>query len=302
MIEKFIDYLKNERNYSENTVKSYQKDVDNFLSFLKIEFITFPTEVTEQVIKMYLRNQYDKKLSKSTISRRISSLRTLFNFLLEEGKVKHNPFILIKSPKKEKKLPNFLYENEIGDIFANLKENTPLQKRNKLIFELLYATGIRVSELVNIKTKDIDIEEKTILILGKGNKERYVSFGSVAEDLLKIYIKDIRPKLIKEDQDYLILNAQGKQITTRGIALIIDKIIKETAINHRISPHTLRHTFATHLLNHGADLITVKELLGHSSLSSTQIYTHITNEKLKEVYNHAHPRSNEKGSNNERDN
>ena len=206
-----------------------------------------------------------------------------------------NPFRTISNPKKDKKLPNFLNYEEMNKIFESIKTDTPLGIRNRCIVELLYDTGIRVSELVNIKLEDIDKEKQTILIFGKGKKERIVYFGDYLSEILNLYLTKSRNELIKEEQNsYLILNANGKKITTRGIELIIDQVVNEAAIKHKISPHVLRHTFATHMLNGGSDIKTVQQLLGHESLSTTGIYTHITNDVLRSAYLKNHPRSKEK--------
>ena len=294
MVENYINFLKYEKKYSPHTIKSYEDDISDFSSFLEREKINRLVEVTYTEVKFYLRN-HQRKLKSTTVSRRISSLRSFYRFLKNEGQIKTNPFSLVKSPKKEKKLPSFLYQDELFETFEHINIKTPLGVRNKLIFELLYATGIRASELINIKLSDLDLNDKKILIYGKGSKERYVNYGSVAYNLLEEYLNNTRRELIKEkNHQFLIINHLGDKITTRGVGLIIEKIIKDTALKNKISPHSLRHTFATHLLNEGADLLTVKELLGHSSLSSTQIYTHITDDKLKEIYNKAHPRSSNK--------
>ena len=201
--------------------------------------------------------------------------------------------LLISNPKLDKKLPNFLYYDEL-EILLNIpdKENI-LGLRDSLILELLYSTGVRVSELVNIKMKDINFNEKRILILGKGNKERYVLYGNTLQELLELYLKNSR-EVLNKNSEYLILNKNGEKITDRGIRLIINKILKKGELDYHVSPHTLRHTFATHMLENGADLKSVQELLGHSSMSTTQIYTHITNERLRNVYLKTHPRAREK--------
>jgi integrase/recombinase XerC len=297
LINDFIDYIKNEKNYSFHTVANYEKDLDTFIFFLKREEIKKVKDIDYKVIRLYLQELYNKRYSKKTISRHISSLRSFFKYLLKENKIKVNPTSLITNPKEDKKLPNFLYYPEVEQLLNIPDKNTSFGQRDFLILELLYSTGIRVSELVNIKINDINIYNETIKILGKGNKERYVLYGEVCKQALEIYLNDGRIKLLnKNNSDYLLLNKNGTSLTDRGIRLIIDKIIQKGAIKKHISPHVLRHTFATHMLNEGADLKTVQELLGHANLATTQVYTHVSNERLRSVYLNSHPRA-KKGGN-----
>lgn len=291
-VKLFLKYLNYQKGYSENTIINYENDIKEFLEFLNKENIDNLKEVNYSIVRFYLMDLYNKKFSRNSVSRKLSSLRSFFKYLHNEEIVKINPFSLISSPKKEKKLPKFLYNEDIEKIFNVPNINTVLGKRDSLILELLYDTGVRVGELVNIKINDINYDDRSIKILGKGNKERIVLYGTYAEIALKEYLNNGRNELLKgKNNEYLILNANGNNITTRGIRLIIDKIIKQACLNTHISPHTLRHTFATHLLENGSDLLTVKELLGHSSLSSTQIYTHVTNERLRNIYLKSHPRA-----------
>lgn len=291
-LEEFKKYIGNQRGYSIHTITNYENDIKEFLEFLNRENVDNIENVNYSLVRFYLMDLYDKKFSRNSVSRKLSSLRSFFKYLHMENIVSANPFSLVSSPKKEKKLPKFLYNDDIEKIFNVPNLNSSLGQRDMLILELLYDTGIRVSELVNIKLKDIDFDNKGIRILGKGNKERIVLYGSYAEDILDEYINYGRKEILKEkSSEYLILNAKGQNITSRGVRLILDNIIKKACLKVHISPHTLRHTFATHLLENGADLLTVKELLGHSSLSSTGIYTHVTNERLKNVYLHSHPRA-----------
>jgi integrase/recombinase XerC len=245
-------------------------------------------------IRSYLMELYNEKYSRNSVSRKLSALRSFYKYLSREEVIDENAFILVSSPKKEKRLPKFLYYDELDTLFSAPDIKTPLGQRDLLILELLYATGIRVSELTNIKKSEIDFYNRSIRILGKGNKERDVIYGAYAEDIIEIYLNDGYLKLKhNQDHDYLILNNQGRKLTTRGVTYILDKLIKQASLEKHISPHMLRHTFATHMLESGADLLTVQELLGHASLSTTGIYTHITNEHLREVYLHAHPRARE---------
>ena len=285
-LKKYLDYLKYNKNYSDNTILNYHNDILEFLSFLKREYLDLYSLKYSDI--RFLLDYYNSiNLSSLSIRRKISSLKGFYKFLARNNKVDDNPFSYVTLPKKEKKLPQFLNYNEVIEIFEVIDTSNVLGLRNRLIMELLYATGIRVSELVNIKIGDIDINNRSIMVTGKGNKSRIVFFNDVCKKYIEKFInesKDIRKC------DYLIINHHGKNITTRSIRLIINKIIDETSIIKKIHPHTLRHTFATHLLNNGCDLLTVQELLGHSSISTTGIYTHVTTDHIKDVYYHTHPR------------
>lgn len=287
----FLKYLNIEKNYSKYTVINYGKDLKVFVYFLNENKIVDINKIVYKDIRKFLEYLYDLNYSKKSIARHISSLRSFFKYMAREEIIENNPMTLISNPKLDKKLPKVLYYDELEKIFKIPDKNTTLGLRDATILEMFYSTGIRVSELINIKISDIDFYEKQIKILGKGNKERYVIYGKVLDELLNLYINNSRNRLLKKNNDYLFLNNLGNKITDRGIRLIIDNILKKGMINYHISPHTLRHTFATHLLDNGADLKSVQELLGHESLSSTQVYTHISNERLREVYLKAHPRS-----------
>lgn len=290
-LDQFLEYLEYQRHYSKYTVDNYQKDIIDYLEFLEREQIEY-LKIDYSDLKYYLTYLNEEKHEKATtINRHLSSLRGFYQFLLKEKKVKNNYFLLIKGPKKEKKLPRFFEYNELEALFSVSDLKTPQGQRNQLILEFLYATGCRVGELVNIKMNDISFNERKILILGKGNKERYVFYGEYAEDILKLYLKEGREKLNKYGSNYLFLNQQGRNITTEGIRYILDQMIKQTSLHKHISPHMLRHSFATHLLNEGCDLLSVQELLGHESLRSTQIYTHVSMDRLKDVYFHSFPRA-----------
>lgn len=286
-LENYLKYLRYNRNYSENTIISYETDILEFFEYLKKENLDL-YDVKYSDIR-FLLDYYDKeKLKNYSIRRKISSLKGFYKYLTREGKVDDNPFSYVTLPKCEKKLPQYLNYNEVIEIFDTIDTSNLLGLRNRLIMELLYATGVRVSELVNIKIGDIDINNRSIKVVGKGNKERIVFFNQITKKILKKYLSesnDVRKV------EYLIINNNGKKITTRGIQMIINKVIDETSIIKHIHPHILRHTFATHLLNNGCDLLTVQELLGHESISTTGIYTHVTKEHIKDVYYHTHPRS-----------
>ncbi len=286
---KFIEYLQNELNYSENTVNSYLMEINKFEAFVKENKLDYKN-FTRNEIREYLKYLDGQKLKNTSISKNLSSLRSFYKFLVNEGVVENNNFILISNPKKEKKLPNFLSEIEIEDLLDIYDLNTYDGIRNRLILELLYATGVRVSELVNIKLKDINYYDKSILIMGKGSKERIVLYGDYTKSLLEKYLNESRNVYLDtKNSDYLILNKFGNRLSVRSVQKLIEKSTAKIALKHKVTPHTIRHTFATHLLNHGADIKSVQELLGHESLSTTQIYTHITNERLRNVYLNTHP-------------
>lgn len=290
MIDKrieFIKYLENEKNYSIETVKGYNDDLDKFYMYLTERNIK---EVNYSEIKDYLFHMRSIKFSNKTICRKISSLRSYFKYLMKNNYIKTNPMLLVSSPKVDYRLPNYLNYNELNSLLELPDKSNSLGLRDLLIIELFYSTGIRLNELTNIKISDIDFYENRIKILGKGNKERYVYFGDICKNLLKEYIDYSRYKLNKKNNEYLILNKDGDTLTGRGVEYILKKYIKKTDIKGKITPHTLRHTFATHLLNEGADLRSVQELLGHANLKTTSIYTHISNERLREVYLKCHPR------------
>lgn len=285
----YMDYLKYNKNYSDNTIKSYEKDILEYFEYLNRECLNY-YDFTYQDLHGLLV-YYEEKANKSTsIRRKISSLKGFYKFLVRNKKNSDNPFIYATLPKVEKKLPQYLHNNELDEIFASIKIENIYDLRNRLILELLYTTGVRVSELVNIKLEDISINERMIRLIGKGKKMRIVYFDKICYNYLKRYLNNFS-EINKKNSDYLILNYNGDKITTRGIALIIDKIIKKTSLIKKISPHVLRHTFATHLLNNGCDLLTVQELLGHSSISTTGIYTHVSIERIHDVYYATHPRS-----------
>lgn len=291
VLNKFVIYLKDEKNYSDYTITNYSIDIEEFYVFLKKENITQLQDVDYKVLRKYLNYMTENKYSNKTISRKLSSLRTFFKYLVKKEIINDNPMILISNPKEEKKLPKYLNYGEIEKILEIPNKETTLGLRNACILEILYSTGIRVSELVNLKIRDIDFYNKKIRVLGKGNKERMVLFGNRCENLLERYIKESRAVLNKNKVEYLFLNSLGQNISVRSIENIIDKIEKEACLKFSISPHVFRHTFATHLLDNGADLNSVKELLGHENLNTTAIYTHVSNERLRKVYLECHPRA-----------
>ena len=290
-LEDYIDYLKYQKNYSDYTVISYTDDILEYLNYLNRESLNFKNVEYSDIrfFLMYLKEE--KKDNNTSINRKLSSLRGFYKYLANEGIVKSNVFSLVNGPKKSKKLPRYFEYNELEELFLVPDKRTPLGQRDLLLLEMLYATGVRVGELVSIKVSDIDLGRRNVIILGKGNKERYVTYGEYCEDILKLYLKDGRVSLNQNNNDYLFLNNNGGELTERGVRYILDKLIQKTSINKNISPHMIRHSFATHLLNEGCDLITVQKLLGHESIKATQIYTHVTTDRLKEVYYHNFPRA-----------
>ena len=288
MKNEFLNYLKNIKKYSNNTIINYELDIILFENYIKLKKINEKNIEYKHILDFisYLKDNHKS----SSINRCLSSLRSYYNYLIRNDYIKNNPFNIVNSMKKEKKLPNYFKYNEFEELVNSIDTNNNLGIRNKCIFELLLCTGCRVNELVNIKLIDIDINNREIKVLGKGNKERIVYLGSYAIDSLNEYL-NIREYLLKNKKnDYLFLNHLGSKLTTRGIKDIIDKILKKTMNNMKITPHTFRHSFATMLLNEGCDLKSVQELLGHVSLSTTSIYTHVSNDELKRIYLKTNPR------------
>ena len=290
-LNSYLDYLKYQKNYSDYTVESYKDDILEYFDFLEREVLNFK-EVEYSDIRfflMYLKDE--KKDDNSSINRKLSSLRGFYKYLANEKIVKTNIFSLVNGPKRSKKLPRYFEYNELEELFDVPDKNTPIGQRDLLLLEMLYATGVRVGELISIKVKDIDLGRRNIIILGKGNKERFVTYGEYCEEALKNYLKDGYLKLNVNQSEYLFINQKGGNLTERGVRYILDQLIQKTSIHKKISPHMIRHSFATHLLNQGCDLLTVQKLLGHESIKATQIYTHVTTDRLKEVYYHSFPRA-----------
>jgi tyrosine recombinase XerC len=286
-IDKFINYLRVERNASDHTVKNYAIDLGMFGQFLGERDIS---SVDHLAIRRYLAEMRAKNYSKRTVARKLASLRSLFRFLYREGHIKKNPLTAISSPKLDKKLPVFLDTEKVG----RLLEAPPADKlsglRDRALLETLYSTGIRVSELVGLDIDDVDFISGVVKVFGKGRKERVVPIGEPAIKAIRNYV-DGRKSAKVRDRGAVFLNNAGRRLTDRSVRRVIDRHIRSCSIAEHISPHSLRHSFATHLLDRGADLRSVQELLGHMNLSTTQIYTHVTMERLKNVYDKAHPRA-----------
>ncbi|RNB77441.1 tyrosine recombinase XerC [Brevibacillus panacihumi] len=294
----FTRYLRIEKNASPHTVKQYVADIREFVAFMEQHQITAFAAVSYLHGRSFLAHLAKKGLSRRSIARKLSSLRSLCRFLMREGQLEQNPFQMVSTPKMEKKLPSFLYPQEVQEFFDLPDMTTPLGIRDRLIFELLYASGMRVSELVMLTIKDVNLSMGVALVYGKGAKERYVPIGSYACDILRQYLEYGRNKLMagKEDHGRLIVNYRGEPLSDRSVRRIVDKYVDTYALHLRVSPHTFRHTFATHMLNGGADLRVVQELLGHVNISTTQVYTHVTKERLRDVYDTAHPRASMRNS------
>ncbi|TXC91969.1 tyrosine recombinase XerC [Metabacillus litoralis] len=296
LLNLFVEYLQIEKSYSQYTVVNYVTEIENFASFMEEQALDHLEEITYNDTRLYLTELHKRKYSRKTISRKVSALRSFFKFLVREGKLDENPFSLVSLPKTEQKTPKFLYEKEIEKLFLVSDCKTPLGQRNQALIEILYGTGMRVSECCNIKLTDLDFHIGTVLVNGKGGKQRYIPFGSYALDALEQYIKEARNTLTSQlstpDQHtYLFVNHRGTRLTDRGVRHILNELIKKASSTLHIHPHMLRHSFATHLLNEGADMRSVQELLGHVHLSSTQVYTHVTKDHLKRIYMSHHPRA-----------
>ncbi len=291
VLNKFFDFLKYERNYSEYTIINYKDDLKKFNNFLKRENLNYKKIEYGDIRRylMYLKKDLNEK--NSSVCRNLSALRTFYNYTLNKGYTTDNPFVYVSGPKKEKRLPRYFEYNEMEQLFKAPDLKTPLGKRDRLILELLYASGMRVGELCSVKVSDIDRKERKIIILGKGNKERVTYYGEYCEDALNDYLNNGYPKLNKNNLDYLLINNRGTHLTERGVRDILTRLIKKTSIDKNISPHMLRHTFATHLINEGASVLAVQKLLGHESIAATSIYTHVSEAHLKDVYYKAFPRA-----------
>jgi len=294
-VKKFLNYLALEKNYSPNTIINYERDLTHFIDFLKSITNSPSLEAVSYLeIRRYLAFLQEKAYSKTTIARKLTCLRSFFKYLCQNKELKNNPLKNIQTPRLEKRLPKFLFLEEAEKLLESLPTNSPLALRDKAILETFYATGIRVSEMVNLNLDDLNLIGGFIRVLGKGRKERIVPIGSKARKALEDYLKQGRIHLAKEQPNFqspLFLNKSGQKISDRSIRRLVDKYAQKLDLQKKISPHVFRHSFATHLLNSGADLRAVQEMLGHADISTTQIYTHITKERLKKVYQNAHPRS-----------
>lgn len=287
----FLLSLKYEKNASPHTIASYQRDLLQLADYLEEGNVKL-RGIDNIVLRGFLARLQERKNKKSTIARKLAAIRTFLQFCMKKKWVEDNPAKIVATPKQEKHVPSFLSENEMAEFLDIPDDKQPLDLRDKCVLELMYATGIRVSELVGINLEDVDFTERLIRIRGKGKKERIVPFGKKAQDSLSFYIRArIQFNKGQIDEQALFLNYRGERLTSRSVERIVDKYIRITAVRRKISPHSLRHSFASHLLSRGADLRVIQELLGHESLATTQKYTHIDLRQLLKVYKKSHPRS-----------
>jgi len=286
--DKFIEYISSEKRFSEHTIKSYSSDISQFHDYLSLEFdITNKVEdISFQLIRSWIASLLECGINARSVNRKISTLRTYFRFLLREGVLQENPILRLIPPKSKKRLPVFIEEDQIEDLLNNVEfEKGYDGERNKLIIEMFYVTGIRLSELINIKIESIDFENNVVKVLGKRNKERLIPLSLNISNGLKYFIKNYHL------ENFLFSSLDGKKLYSKLVYRVVKKYIGKISSVNKKSPHILRHTFATHMLNNGADINAIKELLGHANLSATQVYTHNTIQKLKSVYKQAHPRA-----------
>lgn len=293
----YLAYLKTNRNYSDCTISSYANDIGLFFDFLEKEDVLMD-DVDNIIIRNFLSEQLANGVSKRSCKRRLCALKGFYKFLAKKGYVKNNPFEFIESPKTDIKYPHALYKEQIEEIFKqNALRQDELMLRDQAILFTLYYTGIRASELVNLNVQSVTLSQRVIRVIGKGNKERLVPFSNECKKVIEAYLKELRPKLIvrtTKPSPSLFLNVNGNRLTTRGLEYILDEIEEKTGSFVGLHPHLLRHTFATHLLENGADLRVIQELLGHESINATQVYTHVTNEQIRQEYLLYHPRAKKK--------
>lgn len=291
-VNEFIQYLAVERGLAQNTLESYGRDLRQFQAYLHNGQLDFIKDSSRSTILAYLNNLQTKGRAVSTISRNLAAIKSFYQYLVRERYLEKDPAAHLESPKLEKKLPKILSISEVEELLKQPNTFLPTGLRDKAMLELLYATGIRVSELISLNISDINLDMGYIKCYGKGAKERIVPLGSIAAKCVQEYIGKGRPKLVRTyEEAALFVNHHGNRLTRQGFWKIIKKYAQEATINKEITPHTLRHSFATHLLENGADLRSVQEMLGHADISTTQIYTHVTKNRLKEVYDKAHPRA-----------
>lgn len=297
-LDRFAEYIRVVRNLAEHTVRAYATDVAEFVDFLEEEELgNDPSMLDSRVIRRYLARLHRRGIRKSSVSRKLASLRAFFKFLLQKGKIEIDPTLGVSGPKQEKKLPKYLRDDQIEALMLCPDTSNSLGLRDVAILEVMYATGVRVSELVKMNLRDVDLRAGEIRVLGKGSKERIVLLGRAAQEALHAYLEAGRGKLLScrgkegECEDAVFLSKTGYRISARSVFRLLEKYFARVSDEMKISPHVLRHTFATHMLERGADLRSIQELLGHSSISTTQVYTHVSRERLRQVYESAHPRA-----------
>ncbi len=294
--KEYLDHLSQVKKYSSHTVESYKRDIDKFLSYINKEDVLYD-QVEKDIIRNYLSTEVLSGISSRSNQRRMSALRGFYAFMLERGYVKSNPFVFVHTPLKEKRLPRTLTDEQVTALLEENRKRTDfLKDRDQAILELLYASGIRASELVGLKARDINFRNRMLTVIGKGNKQRYSPFTKECAESLTIYQKKIRPVLYAKhnsvrDADSFFLNAKGENLTVRGLEFILNQIEEKTGYYFGLHPHILRHSYATNLLEKGGDLRVIQELLGHESINTTQVYTHVSTKKMKEQYEEYFPRT-----------
>ena len=288
----YLHYLKVERGLSENTINSYGIDLKLFLEYLRENEIPSFKQVNKEVIVNYMQSEKNNNKANSSILRSVSSLRKFFQYLAQEKIIEKDPMLLIDTPKKKQHLPQVLTKEEVEKLLRSPNTGQVLGLRDRAMLELMYATGLRISEIINLKLEDLHLTMGTLQTLGKGHKERIVPVGDEAIKWVNRYLEEARPKLLKQKRsNYLFLNFHGNNLTRQGVWKNLKAEVRKAGIQKNITPHTLRHSFATHILENGADLRIVQELLGHADISTTQIYTHLSIKQLADIYNRAHPRA-----------
>lgn len=291
-LQEFLNWLQNEKGSSAHTIIAYKQDLEQFGQFLKQQQLSLE-QLEYHDLRYYMATlQQKQELKKTTLSRKTAAIKSFCKYLNREGWLEHNPADLLTAPKKDKRLPAVISEIDMTAFLDDfLSGEEPLQLRNKAIFELLYSSGLRVSELVALDVKSVQKQKGILRILGKGNKERIVPVGQQAQAAIAHYLEDGRPLLVKQEEAALFLNNQGGRLTSRGVEYILEQYIRKGALKYKVTPHAFRHSFATHMLDNGADLRVIQELLGHESLSTTQIYTEVSRSHLQQIYRNAHPRA-----------
>ena len=287
-VKEYEEYLKYQKNRSDTTIIDYQRNIERFLDFLSREEIDV-LDVDRHICRNYLEELYQSGMSKSSVATNVSGVKNFYRYLLNQEYIKTNPWLTIKPLKVEKKLPDVLFINQINDIIDKMKFDNDLDYRNNLIFLIIYNAGLRASEVVNLQVKDLNIDNNSMLVTGKGSKQRWCFYDDDCKGLLVTYLDQIRSKYTTSDYPYVFVNNRGTKLTTRSIEYIIRKVGGVNFDTRYLHPHTLRHSFATHMLDAGADIRVVQEMLGHSSLATTQIYTHVSRAKLQQEYNDTHP-------------
>ena len=294
-VQEFMRYLIVERGYSDKTRIAYEKDIQDYQLFLAETGNDSYLSVDYRDVRIYLGFlTNEKKYSRNTINRKMASLRSFYQYLLRQEVLSENPFSYVHLKKQNQRLPHFFYEKEMEMLIQSVQGNEPLEQRNRALLEILYGSGLRVSECSELTLSMVDFNLSVLRIIGKGNKERYVPFNEATKQALLTYIDAGRKELMTQHQtehEFVFVNHLGEQLTAKGISYVLNQVIKKGSLDLQINPHKLRHTFATHLLNNGADMRTVQELLGHENLSTTQIYTHVTKESLQKNYRQFHPRA-----------